>query len=77
MTCVTKSASYSFYGKLDQVAQELGDTFVRIHQRYLVQVQAVEKVSGSQVFVGGQTLPISRSCQQSALIALTRASLEE
>lgn len=53
------------------------DSFVRIHQRYLVRTQAVQQISGSQVLVGGQTLPISRSCQQAAMIALTRASLEE
>lgn len=52
-------------------------TSVRIHQRYLVRTQAVQQISGSQVLVGGQTLPISRSCQQAAMIALTRASLEE
>ena len=43
----------------------------------LVRTQAVQQISGSQVLVGGQTLPISRSCQQAAMIALTRASLEE
>ena len=48
-----------------------------LHQRYLVRTQAVQQISGSQVLVGGQTLPISRSCQQAAMIALTRASLEE
>lgn len=77
VTCVTKDAVYAFYGKLDQVAQELGDTFVRIHQRYLVKVQAVDKVAGNQVFLGDTVLPISRSCHAGAMIALTRAALEE
>lgn len=77
VTCVTENTTYSFYGKLDQVAQELGNSFVRIHQRYLVQIKAVRQVTGSQVFVGGQALPISRSCQHQAMIALTRASLED
>lgn len=77
VTCVTTEKHYTFYGKLDQVEEELKDSFVRIHQRYLVRTQAVQQISGSQVLVGGQTLPISRSCQQAAMIALTRASLEE
>lgn len=77
VTCVTKDADYTFYGKLDQVAQELGEAFVRIHQRYLVKVQAVDRVAGHQVFVGDAALPISRSCHAGAMIALTRAALEE
>ena len=77
VTCVTTEKHYTFYGKLDQVEEELKDSFVRIHQRYLVRTQAVQQISGSQVLVGGQTLPISRFCQQAAMIALTRASLEE
>lgn len=76
VTCVTREKSYVFYGKLDQVAQEVGSGFVRIHQRYLVRGGAVGQVAGSQVFVGDTVLPISRSCQQGALLALTRASLE-
>ena len=71
VTCVTKDADYTFYGKLDQVAQELGEAFVRIHQRYL------DRVAGHQVFVGDAALPISRSCHAGAMIALTRAALEE
>lgn len=59
------------------MAQELGDAFVRIHQRYLVKVQAVDKVAGNQVYVGDAILPISRSCHAGAMIALTRAALEE
>ena len=67
---------YTFYRKLDQVAQEVGTAFVRIHQRYLVRVHAVRQFAGNQVFVGDHVLPISRSCQQAAMLALTRASLE-
>lgn len=76
VTCVTPEKGYTFYGKLDQVQAQLGDDFVRIHQRYLVRIKAVRQVAGSQVFVGNEVLPISRSCQPSAMIALTRVSLE-
>lgn len=38
---------------------------------------AVERIEGAQVMVGGQPLPVSRSCQEQALLALTRAALEE
>ena len=76
VTCVTTQRGFTFYGKLDQVAREVGPDFVRIHQRYLVRAGAVERVSGSEVMLGGVTLPISRSCQKEAMLALTRAALE-
>ena len=77
LTCVTRQRSYSFYGKLDALENELGGGFVRIHQRYLVHAAAVDSISGSQVCIGDTTLPVSRSCQQSALLAPTRAALED
>ncbi len=78
VNCVTISGSYSFYAKLDQVEQELqGSGFVRIHQRYLVRAAAIERICGSEVQVKGHTLPISRSCHQAALLALTRTALED
>lgn len=77
LTCVARQRSYTFYGKLDAVQQELGEGFVRIHQRYLVNSVAVDAMNGSEVSIGDTTLPVSRSCQHSAMLALTRASLEE
>lgn len=77
VTCVTGGRSYSFYGKLDQVAQEMGRAFVRIHQRYLVRAGAVGRFSGSEVSIGDTVLPVSRSCQQAAMLALARVSLED
>lgn len=76
--CVTNECTYTFYGKLDEVELELtGGEFVRIHQRYLVRAGAVEHMRSSEVTLrGGLLLPISRSCQTSAMTALTRALLE-
>ena len=77
VTCVTAGRDYTFYGKLDAVAEEAGDGFVRIHQRYLVRAGAVDRMEGSEVVLrDGRRLPVSRSCQSSALLALTRAELE-
>ena len=55
----------------------MGRGFVRIHQRYLVRAGAVERVTVGEVLLGDVTLPISRSCQQAAMTALTRAALED
>lgn len=77
VTCVTAGRSYTFYGKLDQVEEEVGRQFIRIHQRYLVRAAAVERFGGSEVRIGDTVLPVSRSCQQSAMLALARHSLED
>ena len=77
VTCVTEGRDYTFYGKLDAVVEEVGAGFVRVHQRYLVRAGAVDRMEGGEVVLrDGQHLPVSRSCQQSALLALTRAELE-
>lgn len=77
VNCVTKDRCYSFYGKLDDVAQELSDAgFVRIHQRYLVCANAIEQICGNEIQIGADTLPISRSYHQQALLALTRSALK-
>lgn len=77
VTCVTPRRAYIFYGKLDQVAAQLGAEFVRIHQRYLVRAGAVDRMEGGEVVLrDGRRLPVSRSCQPSALLAFTRAELE-
>lgn len=75
--CRTYIREYTFYGKLDEVEQELlGKGFVRIHQRYLVRAAAVNRVCQGEIQVGEQVLPISRSYQKEVLLALTKASLE-
>ena len=75
--CVTEGRTYTFYGKLDAVAEEVGAAFVRVHQRYLVRAGAVDRLEGGEVVLRtGERLPVSRSCQQAALLALTRAELE-
>lgn len=76
VTCVTAGRDYTFYAKLDEVERDAGGGFVRIHQRYLVRAGAVDRVEGGEVYVGDTALPVSRACQQTALMALTRAMLE-
>ncbi len=75
--CVTKEREYTFYDKLDHVAMQVGKTFVRIHQRYLVRAAAVDSVVSNQVHIGEEKLPISRSLKDSAIMALTYAALED
>lgn len=76
VTCVADTREYTFYARLDDVAEEVGAAFVRIHQRYLVRAGAVDRIEGGEVHIAGQALPISRKYQPEALIALSRAMLE-
>lgn len=75
--CITEGRAYTFYGKLDSVSREAGRGFIRVHQRYLVRAGAVDRIeSGEVTLCNGERLPVSRSYQQSALLALARAELE-
>ena len=76
VTCVTANRTYVFYGKLDDVERDVGDGFVRVHQRYLVRTAAVDRMEGSQVFVESEAIPVSRACRSAALAALARSALE-
>ena len=76
VSCVSTARTYTFYGKLEEVERTIGDGFVRVHQRYLVRVGAVDRLEGGQVFVGEEVLPISRACRSAALASLARTALE-
>ena len=77
VTITTRQGSFTFYGKLSSLAEELGSGFVRIHQRYLVNAAAVAAVEGESVLVGGERLPISRSLRREATMTLARAMVGE
>lgn len=76
VTCVSTARTYVFYGKLDDVERDVGDGFVRVHQRYLVRVSAIDRMEGNQIFVGDEAIPVSRACRSAALAALARSALE-
>lgn len=76
VSCVAAARTYTFYGRLDEVERSVGEGFVRIHQRYLVRCASVDRLEGSQVFIGEEALPVSRACRAAALAALARTALE-
>ena len=76
VSCVSDARTYVFYGKLDDVERDVGDGFIRVHQRYLVRTGAVDRLEGSQIFVGDAAIPVSRACRSAALAALARSALE-
>ncbi len=77
VSAVTREKEYPFYGKLDEIQTIAGKNFVRIHQRYLVNVRKVERIGKNEVEVEGILLPVSRNMKADALAALARSVLEE
>ena len=75
VTLVTVDRTYPYYGKLDDAEAELGEGFVRLHQRYLARAEAIERIEGSSAYVRGEALPISRANHQKVLLAFTRNML--
>lgn len=76
---VCRDKEYPFYAKLDEVEQQLSGSFVRIHQRYLVNPSQVVQIGSDSVAVGTgsslRTLPVSRALKEEALKKLARAML--
>ena len=75
VTLITDTQSYAYYGKLDEAERELGDAFIRLHQRYLARAEAIERIEGSTACIRGESLPISRANHQRALLAFARNML--
>lgn len=72
---VTTEQEYTFYEKLSDLETELPDTFVRIHNRYLVHLKYLEAVRQNKAVVDGEELPVSRSCKSGLSIAFAKYML--
>lgn len=72
VTLITAGRAYTYYGKLDDAEAELGEGFVRLHQRYLARAEAIDRIEGSSAYVDGEALPISRANQQKVLLTFAR-----
>lgn len=71
-----KDSQLDFYGRLDDIAAELPDFFLRIHNRYLVNLNHVTALSNDGLICGGETFPISRAYRQPVEIAFARSLLK-
>lgn len=72
---VTKEQSIRFYGKLTDVEGELPTYFIRSHNRYLMNLNYIEKLenTGIQCCIG--EVPVSRAHRQNLTIAFAKAML--
>lgn len=73
---VTTDREYTFYEKLSDLEAELPDTFVRIHNRYLVHLKYLDAVRQNTAVVDGKELPVSRSCKSELSIAFAKYMLQ-
>lgn len=74
---VTQSGTLSFYGKLGDLQASLPDCFVRIHNRYLINLRYLNAIEKNTAYLGNDSLPISRSCKQDLSIAYAKYMLNE
>lgn len=57
-----ESEDFCFYGSLDQAEKQLGESFLRCHKSYLVNLKQIQKYSREQISLkGGNVVPIGRS----------------
>ena len=73
------SAAYEivkFYGKLGEIEEEMPSFFIRIHNRYLVNLKYVDKLEASSLECGGQSLPDSRAYKQATAVAFAKLMLK-
>lgn len=72
-----EAVTHSFYGKLDEVEEQLSGAFVRVHQRYLVNPGHVTRVGGESVTVDDECIPMSRAMKEEAAMKLAKAMLSK
>lgn len=64
---VTAEREYRFYDDLDHAGRELGESFLRCHRSFLVNMDRIRKYSGSEIVLEGDiSIPISRSYGKTA-----------
>lgn len=64
-----------FYGKLDTVAEDLPDYFVRCHNRHLVNLNFVTALEKNSCICKNHTFPVSRAYRNTLEIAFARLLL--
>lgn len=77
VAAVTEGKEWEYYGKLSDMEKQVPQTFVRIHQRYLVNMAYVERVDRDSLLLKGERLPISRQHYQETAGAFARLLIEE
>ena len=68
ITLVTKSQKLSFIDSLKNWAEKLPkDTFIQVHKSFIINSKLVDKISGNEVFINQNRIPIGRTYKQQLL----------
>lgn len=73
VTIVTAKDPITFYGKLNDLV--LPDHFLRIHNRYVVNLHYVDQVEAASLTCNQEQLPISRKYRQSLMVSFAKNML--
>ena len=66
----------AFYGRIDEVCRELPSCFIRIHNRYIVNMNYVTTLEKDRCILGSRSFPVSRAFRQELETAFARAMLK-
>ena len=66
----------AFYGRIDEVCRELPSCFIRIHNRYIVNLNYVTTLEKDRCILGRRSFPVSRAFRQELETAFARAMLK-
>lgn len=72
---IMKEESIEFYGKLNEVETSLPEYFIRIHNRYIVNLNFVTTLEKDCCILGKHSFPVSRTYRQNLEVAFARAML--
>jgi len=76
ITAVTADSAHVFYGKLNEVELEVPPHFIRIHNRYLINIQYLQSIEGNSAVIDAELLPVSRAFKQELSIAFAKYMLQ-
>lgn len=66
----------AFYGRIEEVCRELPSCFIRVHNRYIVNLNYVTTLEKDRCILGSRSFPVSRAFRQELETAFARAMLK-
>jgi DNA-binding LytR/AlgR family response regulator len=71
ITVVTKQGKHSYIDSLKNWVDRLpSDIFIQIHKSYIINSKEVNKISGNEIYLNGNRIPIGRTYKQDLLTFL-------
>ena len=69
LSCGERSSGSSLWGNLSDIADELGERFLKIHRSYVVAIDKIENINlkAGTVTVGGHECAVSRKVKSELL----------